>query len=97
MRVLKSLLAPALLAVLLGGCGGSTRVEPYAPNRIVVFGDELSLIGTNGSKYSVNALKADAVSLDCATYPVWPQVVADGYGMVFPECNPGTHRPTPLA
>lgn len=88
MRVLKSLLAPALLAVLLGGCGGSTRVESYAPNRIVVFGDELSLIGTNGSKYSVNALKADAVSLDCATYPVWPQVVADGYGMVFSECNP---------
>ncbi|MEX8494658.1 hypothetical protein [Sphaerotilus sp.] len=88
MRVLKSLLAPALLAVLLSGCGGSTRVEPYAPNRMVVFGDELSLIGTNGGKYSVNALQADGVTLDCTTYPVWPQVVADGYGMVFPECNP---------
>jgi outer membrane lipase/esterase len=88
MRVLKSLLAPALLAVLLSGCGGSSRVEPYVPNQLVAFGDELSLIGTNGSKYSVNALKADGVSLDCATYPVWPQVVADGYGMVFPECNP---------
>ena len=34
-------------SALLGGCGGSTRVEPYAPNRIVAFGDELSLIGTD--------------------------------------------------
>jgi outer membrane lipase/esterase len=88
MRVLKSLLAPALLAVLLGGCGGSSRVESYAPTRLVAFGDELSLVNPNGSKYTVNALKADGVTLDCTTYPVWPQVVADGFGLVFPECNP---------
>ena len=89
MRVLKSLLAPALFAALLGGCGGSSsRVENYVPTRLVAFGDELSLVNPNGSKYTVNALKADGVTLDCATYPVWPQVVADGYGMVFAECNP---------
>ncbi|MEY4909943.1 MAG: hypothetical protein RL260_3661 [Pseudomonadota bacterium] len=89
MRVLKSLLAPALFAALLGGCGGSSsRVENYVPTRLVAFGDELSLINANGSKYSVNALKADAVTFDCAAYPVWPQVVADSYGMVFAECNP---------
>jgi outer membrane lipase/esterase len=89
MRVLKSLLAPALFAALLGGCGGSSsRVENYVPTRLVAFGDELSLVNPNGSKYSVNALKADGVTLDCVSYPVWPQVVADGYGMLFPECNP---------
>jgi hypothetical protein len=89
MRVLKSLLAPALFAALLGGCGGSSsRVENYVPTRLVAFGDELSLVNPNGSKYTVNALKADGVTLDCVTYPVWPQVVADGYGMLFPECNP---------
>jgi outer membrane lipase/esterase len=59
MRVLKSLLAPALFAALLGGCGGSSsRVENYVPTRLVAFGDELSLVNPNGSKYSVTALKA---------------------------------------
>ena len=89
MSVLKSLLVPALCAALLGGCGGSSsRVEDYVPTRLVAFGDEISLINANGSKYSVNALQADATTLDCVTYPVWPQIVANGYGMVFPECNP---------
>jgi hypothetical protein len=92
MSVLKSLLAPALLAALLAGlagCGGSSsRVEAYVPTRLVAFGDELSLVNPNGSKYTVNALKADGVTLDCVAYPTWPQVVADGYGMLFPECNP---------
>ena len=92
MRVLKSLLAPALLAALLAGlpgCGGSSsRVEAYVPTGLVAFGDELSLIDTSGRKYTVNALKTGTTDLDCATYPVWPQVVADGYGMVFKECNP---------
>jgi hypothetical protein len=89
MSVLKSLLVPALCAALLGGCGGSSsRVEDYVPTRLVAFGDELSLINADGSKYSVNALKADGTTLDCATYPVWSQAVANGYGMVFAECNP---------
>lgn len=92
MRVLKSLLAPALLAALLAGlsgCGGSSsRVEAYVPTGLVAFGDELSLIDPSGRKYNVNALKTGTTDLDCATYPVWPQVVADGYGMVFKECNP---------
>lgn len=92
MRVLKSLLAPALLAALLAGlsgCGGSSsRVEAYVPTGLVAFGDELSLIDANGRKYNVNVLKTGSTALDCATYPIWPQVVADGYGMVFKECNP---------
>lgn len=90
MSVLKSLFVPALCAALLGGCGGSSsRVEDYVPTRLVAFGDELSLINADGRKYSVNALKADGVTLDCNAYQVWPQVVATGYGMVFAECNPG--------
>ncbi|WP_293998974.1 SGNH/GDSL hydrolase family protein [Sphaerotilus sp.] len=88
MNVLKFLLAPALCAALLGGCGGSSsRVEDYVPTRLVAFGDELSLINADGSKYSVNAFKPNTAVLDCVNYPVWPQVVASGFGMVFAECN----------
>mgnify|MGYP001175087837 CR=1 FL=1 len=95
MSVLKSLLVPALCAALLGGCGGSSsRVEDYVPTRLVAFGDELSLINANGSKYSVNALQSDGTTLDCVIYPVWPQIVASGYGMIFPECNPAAAATT---
>jgi hypothetical protein len=90
MSVLKSLLVPALCAALLGGCGGSSsRVENYVPTRLVAFGDELSLVNADGSKYGVNALLPNTTTLDCVTYPVWTQAVASGYGMVFPECNVG--------
>lgn len=96
MSVLKSLLvsvarpvaAAAALAVLLGGCSGSTRVEPYVATALVAFGDELSLVNADGSKYTVNALKADGTTLDCAANPVWPQVVASGMGLTFAVCNP---------
>ncbi|MFM2342601.1 MAG: hypothetical protein RLZZ592_2254 [Pseudomonadota bacterium] len=87
MRILKSLLAPTALAVLLAACGGSERVEDYVPTKLVAFGDELSVVNSDGTKYGVNALQVNSTALDCATYPVWPQVVASGYGLVFPECN----------
>lgn len=88
MKVLKSLVAPALLAALLAGCGGSSRVSHYVPDRMVAFGDELSLIQADGSKPAVNALKVNTTELDCAVYPMWQQRVASQYGMVFPQCNP---------
>ena len=87
MRVLKSILVPAALAALLAACGGSERVEDYVPTKLVAFGDELSVINSDGSKHGVNALKTNSTELDCATYPVWPQAVASGYGLVFPQCN----------
>ena len=87
MRVLKSILVPAALAALLAACGGSERVEDYVPTKLVAFGDELSVINSDGSKHGVNALKTNSTGLECATYPVWPQVVASGFGLVFPQCN----------
>jgi hypothetical protein len=60
----------------------------------VAFGDELSLVNADGSKYTVNALKADGTTLDCATNPVWTQVVASGVGLTFAECNPDKVTPT---
>ena len=82
-------------AALLAGCGGGEQVVKFAPTRVLAFGDETSVIedpsGTaNGRKYSVNALSADGVTLDCATTPIWTQAIATGFGLVFPECNHGT-------
>ena len=85
-------------AVLLASCGGGTsQVEPFVPARLVVFGDEMSLVGTdtdptkNGFKYTVNALKvAPETGFDCAANPVWTQVVAAGYGFGFDSCPVGT-------
>lgn len=93
----RAVLALAALAVL-SACGGSvSRVESFAPQRLVVFGDELSLVRSDGSKYSINALKLDstgAVALpaaqDCASNPIWTQYLASSFGLVFAECGGGS-------
>ena len=78
----------ASLAVL-ASCGGSgQQVEPFAPTRVLVFGDEQSLLQPDGKKYSINALDANG-ALNCAAFPVWTQSLAANFGMVFPGC-PGT-------
>jgi hypothetical protein len=75
-------------AVLLASCGGGTsQVEPFVPARLVVFGDEMSLVAAGGVKYTVNALKAAPdTGFDCSANPVWTQVVASGYGFSFDSC-----------
>ena len=78
----------ALSAALVACGGGTTQFEPFAPTRVIAFGDETSVITSDSRKYSVNALTtADAV--DCATQPIWVQTVATTYSFVFAECNPG--------
>ncbi|WP_428421617.1 hypothetical protein [Methylibium sp.] len=71
----RALCAPLLAGLLaLAGCGGGDRVSTYVPQRLIVFGDESSVIaGGNltdvnggtitalaGAKYSVNAQAVDA-------------------------------------
>jgi outer membrane lipase/esterase len=83
-----------LLALcLLASCGGgSTRqITPFAPTRLLVFGDEMSVLtkeDPKGRKYSVNALGTDAVTISCSTLPLWTQVLANTYLFAFEECNP---------
>ncbi len=96
---LKRLLAASLSSVaLLAGCGGGEQVVSFVPTRVLAFGDETSVLDNsagdaNARKYGVNALAADGVTLDCGSNPLWIQVVAAGYGLVFPECN---HAATPV-
>ncbi len=79
----------AIGLALLASCGGSgQQVEPFAPTRVLVFGDEQSLLQADGKKYSINILDATG-ALSCAAGPVWTQSLAANFGMVFPGC-PGT-------
>lgn len=86
-RVLLGLGALSLIAA----CGGSvSRVETFTPQKMVVFGDEMSLLPDDGSgKYGINALQTDGVTLECAGNQVWPQYLAARFGLVFKGC-PGT-------
>ena len=92
-RLGRCLATMAAAAAMLAGCGGGTsQIEPFAPNRIVVFGDDHSAIvddGTgNGRKYTVNGMTSDTLPLrDCRLLPNWVQTLSDHYGFVFAECN----------
>ena len=76
-------------AALLAACGGGTSGNNFTAKRVIALGDESSTLnGADGRKFTVNALKAGNVSIDCASNPIWVQSVASLYGLVFPECNP---------
>ena len=83
-----TLAAGALSLALMTSCGGGTQVERFVPTRLVVLGDETSVINADGSKYSVNAtVSATDLTLDCKANPIWVQVLANFYGFVFAQCN----------
>lgn len=100
-RALLAAGAAALLALAACG-GGGDRVSTFAPQRMVVLGDETSVIvaagstdaagnpisGPVGSKYTVNAFASGSTTvLDCAANPLWVQVLAGRFGFTFAECN----------
>jgi lysophospholipase L1-like esterase len=99
MKLLENVIRASLLAggmlvsALLVSCGGGDLVEKFAPTRLLVFGDETSVIeddnnDANGRKYTVNALATDNVTLDCSSNPIWIQYVSASFSLVLPECNP---------
>ena len=88
-------------AVLLASCGGGTsQVEAFKPNRLIVFGDESSLLedfvdGTgvhDGFKYGIND-RSSGNPGKCLVDPTVAQVVASHYGFVFVQCNPNAETP----
>lgn len=96
-------LAGLLALAGLASCGGGGQVEPFEPNRILAFGDELSVIQADGRKYTVNAFRItdstttppteSTTEVDCARSPIWIQIVASAFGLVFDRC-PGTATTT---
>ena len=83
------LLAVAVVAAVLSACGGGTsQIEPFAPTRIMAFGDETSTITAQGKKYTVNGIDATTLLPSCVVDPIWVQSLATGFGLTFPQCNP---------
>lgn len=72
----------------LAACGGGgTQVDPFSPTRLIVFGDEQSLVLPDGRKYTVNDIDTSG-NVNCAGNPIWVQSLAQSLGMTFAECNP---------
>lgn len=77
------------LAALLAACGGGEPIDRFVPARLIVLGDESSVVNPDGSKYTVNALVAGTATLDCALNPIWIQGIASAYRLPLSQC-PGT-------
>jgi outer membrane lipase/esterase len=82
-------LAAMATAALIAGCGGggTSQIEPFAPTRIIAFGDESGVILSSGKKYTINGINADTRQVECRLNPVWTQVLASGFNFVFSQCN----------
>jgi phospholipase/lecithinase/hemolysin len=91
-RIAARAVAGLLAVVALASCGGGTyQVTSFVPARILSFGDESSIITpTLSLKYSINGISTFTDLPDCTLLPIWTQVLATSYGMVYAECNPET-------
>jgi outer membrane lipase/esterase len=81
--------------VLLASCGGGDRVSTFSPQRLIAFGDESSVITSDGKKYTVNGVDA-AGAIVCSTHHNWVLYLAQAFGLVFAQCNPGSATVTAL-
>lgn len=87
-RALLSAMVLAVAAVVAGCGGGGSQIEAFKPNRIISFGDEASLITSEGKKYSINAVDTNTGLIVCTANPIWVQTLASTFGLVYPNCNP---------
>lgn len=85
-----TVLSVAALAGLSACGGGTSQIEPFAPTRIITFGDESSLIKPDGKKYTINGVDSVTGAVDCMVNDnlIWVQKLANHFGLVFKECNP---------
>jgi len=82
-------MAAAGAMAALASCGGGTYQEQvFIPIRILTFGDESSrLEGQQGLKYSINGISPATEQVDCTQNPLWTQMVASVYGLIYGGCN----------
>lgn len=84
-----------LAALGLSACGSGSRVDDFHPERMVVFGDELSQVANGGgsgepagSKYTINTLPDPATGVaDCGSNRMWTQILGAQFGFLMPGCG----------
>lgn len=86
-RAAAGLCAVAALGMVAACGGGTSQSDPFVAQRYFAFGDEASVLTTNGRNYAVNGLATDG-TVSCNTLPVWTQQMAALYGFVLAQCNP---------
>jgi phospholipase/lecithinase/hemolysin len=87
-RSLAGLVAAGALFALASCGGGTYQQKAFVPARILTFGDESSRMeGSQGLKYSVNGISQSTLQIDCTLNPIWVQVIANSYGLVYQHCN----------
>lgn len=100
-RWLAPLGAVATAVAVLAACGGGTsQVQAFKPDRVLVLGDENSMITDftdadgkkDGFKYTINDRTSTSTG-KCQTLPIFAQSVANLYGFVFEQCNPNSATP----
>jgi phospholipase/lecithinase/hemolysin len=79
-------------ALVLTACGSGSFADPFVPKRVVAFGDEASMVPTDGYRYTVNGLTNGQV--DCTVNPIWLQRMTNGLGVPINSC-PGTATSAP--
>ena len=79
-------LGQCLSVALLVSCGGGEPIDRFVPTRLIAIGDETSVINSDGSKHTVNAVVTGTTALDCKANPVWVQSLATAYGLQFAGC-----------
>jgi hypothetical protein len=78
-----------VLAAGLASCGGGTsQIEPFVAQRVMLLGDESLLLTVDGKRYGINALDINN-ALDCSQLPVWGQSLVAFFTLVLDRCNPG--------
>jgi outer membrane lipase/esterase len=85
----RSVWATTVMCALLVACGGGDQVKKFEPGRVLSFGDENSVITTSGQNYSINGLNAEKTANDCGLNRIWNQILANSYGLNFPQCAGG--------
>jgi phospholipase/lecithinase/hemolysin len=87
-RSVAGLVALGALAALAACGGGTYQQQAFVPARILSFGDENSRMeGGQGLKYSINGVSTSTLLVDCTLNPIWNQVIANSYSLVYQRCN----------
>jgi outer membrane lipase/esterase len=76
---------PWLLVATLSACGGAKSIEPFKANRVVAFGDEISAVGDDGRRSTVNVV-ATTGQIDCAQNPIWFQALTLSLQLPVTNC-----------